>query len=76
MKVGRSPIYSSLDRGDGICKYFDFSSNLCTIYKERPLICNVDQMYRVYFKDKMSKEEYYNLNSEACNQLKKEQEGK
>lgn len=70
MKIGSSSIYSSLDRGDGVCKNFVSSSKLCTIYNKRPLICNVDEMYNAYFKDRMSEEEYYNLNYEACKQFK------
>ena len=75
MKVGSSSIYYSLDRGDGVCKYFDISSKLCTRYNDRPLLCNIDEMYKAYFKDKMSKEEYYNLNYDVCNQFKQKQKG-
>ena len=45
------PMYQDLDRGDGVCKYFDVSTKLCTIYKERPLKCRVEEGYDVYFKD-------------------------
>lgn len=76
MKVGTSPVYSILDRGDGICKNFDSTSKLCTIYNERPLFCNVDEMYEAYFKDRMSKVEYYNLNYEWCKQFKQKQKEK
>ena len=44
-------MYQDLDRGDGVCKYFDVSTKLCTIYKERPLKCRVEEGYDVYFKD-------------------------
>lgn len=44
MNLSKSEIYSDLDRGDGICKYFDMDSKLCTIYEERPEKCNVDKM--------------------------------
>lgn len=63
-------IYSELDRGDGVCKFFDEETSLCTIYKNRPLLCNVDQAYERYFRDKLSREEYYQLNHEACRQIK------
>jgi len=76
MKVGSSAIYSILDRGDGVCKYFNSASNLCTIYYDRPLLCNVDEMYKAHFKDKMSKEEYYNLNYKVCKQFKQRQKEK
>lgn len=66
MKVGQSSIYAELDRGDGVCKYFDDNSMLCNIYKNRPVLCNVDQMYNLFFGEKMSREEYYNLNYKSC----------
>lgn len=72
MNLRMSNIYSDLDRGDGICKYFDMESKLCSIYSNRPDKCNVDKTYEIYFKNKMSLEEYYQLNYKACNELKKE----
>lgn len=66
--VGKSEIYRELDRGDGICKYLD--GNLCSIYATRPLLCRVDEGYEAFFKNKMTKEEYYKMNYEACRMLK------
>ena len=41
----------NFDRGDGICKYLDLETNLCTIYDTRPDICNIDKMFeKKYFK--------------------------
>ena len=73
MNLNKSQIYEDLDRGDGICIYFDINSKLCTIYDERPEKCSVDKTYERFFKDKMTLEEYYQLNYEACNELKKEE---
>lgn len=70
MKVGQSPIYAKLDRGDGVCQYFDDASRLCTIYESRPVLCNVDEVYHEFFSHKISIEEYYNLNYESCKKLK------
>ena len=70
MNLSKSEIYSDLDRGDGICKYFDMDSKLCTIYEERPEKCNVYKMYNNFFIYKMTIEEYYRLNYKACNELK------
>lgn len=64
---------SFLDRGDGTCKYFNESERLCSIYEFRPDICRVDKMYKLY-KDKMSWEEYLDLNYESCEYLR-EKEG-
>lgn len=63
-----SPIYHSLDRGDGVCKYLD--ENLCIIYEKRPLLCRVDESYEAYFKDSITKSDYYKLNYENCNKIK------
>lgn len=66
--IGGIEIYAELDRGDGVCKYL--SGNLCSIYEKRPLLCRVDESYELYFKEKLSKEEYYDLNYSACKRLK------
>lgn len=73
--VGSSQLYQALDRGDGVCTYYDDASRLCAIYESRPLLCNVDKMYEEYFCRQMSKEEYYKRNYEACTQLKKKEAG-
>ena len=63
-------IYANLDRGDGICKFLNEESNLCEIYDERPLLCNVDKSYDYFFSSYMTKEEYEAVNYAACQQLK------
>lgn len=68
--ISLSKIYSDLDRGDGVCKFLDEKTSLCTIYKNRPTKCNIDAMYELYFSKKLSKEEYYDLNYKSCQILK------
>ena len=63
-------LFSDMDDGTGICKFLDQSNNLCKIYNSRPIFCNVDEMYKKYFKNLMSLEEFYNLNYMACEKLK------
>lgn len=70
MNVDKLPIYGELDRGDGICRYFDCKSKLCTIYENRPDICNVDKTYNQIFSKYMSRDEYYSLNYKACQMFK------
>ena len=65
-------LYADLDRGDGTCKYL--KGNSCGIYDERPLKCRVDDSYYAFFKDKISIKEYYRLNKEMCNIIKKLEE--
>lgn len=66
--LDKSELYHSLDRGDGICKYL--VGNLCSIYETRPDICNIEKGYDLFFKEFMTKEEYYSLNIQACKILK------
>lgn len=63
-----SPLCKELNRGDGICRYL--SGNLCSIYKDRPILCRIDESYDAFFAGSMSKDEYYRLNYEACDKLK------
>ena len=68
--LDRSDLYKDLDRGDGVCKYL--KQNICSIYDKRPIICRVDESYYSFFKEQKSLEDYYKLNYDACNKLKKE----
>ncbi|MCX7694305.1 MAG: YkgJ family cysteine cluster protein [Caloramator sp.] len=72
MNLKLNSIYEDLDRGDGICKYFDIDSRQCTIYDKRPIKCNIDLFYELYLKDDMDIEEYYRLNYLVCEKLKEE----
>lgn len=67
--IGVSLLYKELDDGNGVCKYLN--GNLCSIYYNRPLLCRVDESYNAFFKNYISKEEYYRLNYELCDKLKK-----
>lgn len=64
-------VKSALNRGDGVCRYFDEKTRLCGIYEIRPCLCNVDASYEKYFKNSMSKAEFYAENYKACEALKK-----
>lgn len=44
----------------------------CTIYHDRPLLCNVEKFAEVF---KLDKEEFYKANEEACKDLQTEAEG-
>lgn len=70
--LNMSEQYSDLDRGDGTCRYL--VGNICSIYEKRPLKCRIDDFYNVYLKEKLSIEEYYKLNYEACKILKQKKE--
>ena len=64
-----------LDRGDGVCKYYDDNLKKCTIYDFRPDICRVDKMYQRY-KSKMTWDEYLDASYEACEKLREMEKSK
>ena len=68
--LDKSDVYAQLHNGNGICKYL--VGNKCSIYIERPLLCRVEESYKVFFQNVMSEEEFYNKNYEVCNKLKEE----
>ena len=69
--IRRSTFYTEeLDRGDGVCKHLT-AENLCEIYSERPIYCNVDAYYEKFLSQSMSREKFYEMNHLACEQLKK-----
>lgn len=71
MQLSLSELYRDLDRGDGICKYFNMETKLCSIYEQRPIKCNVEQTYHLFFEKVMSKEKFYEMNYIACEELKR-----
>ena len=62
-------LYKDLDDGTGVCRYFDRTTKLCTIYANRPEKCSVERMYK-YFADTYSYDEYIRLNTKSCEKLK------
>lgn len=68
-RVNLSEQTAYLDRGDGICYYFNEQTNLCTIYNERPLVCRVEDYYKLHFANKISWEDFVKLNLEICHKL-------
>ena len=67
--LNHSSLYSDLDRGDGTCVYLTID-NLCSIYECRPTKCNIDKMYELFFKNSLSKHDFYAINYLACEKLK------
>lgn len=41
--------------------------NKCSIYNDRPLICNVDDMFDAVYHKQMTREEFYRANADLCN---------
>lgn len=69
--VGKTELGKHLALPNGICKYLNQKTNLCTIYKDRPIYCNVDKYYEKYLFDKISKQEFYDMNKKECDKLQK-----
>ena len=67
--LGNAPLYSHLDRGDGICRHLNTSSNLCGIYETRPKICRVADMFSA-FEGRLTWREYVDLNRQSCDALR------
>lgn len=67
--IGEIEELSSFHNGDGICKHL-LPNNLCSIYAERPVWCNVDLYYDRFLATEMTREEWYALNEKACAGLK------
>ena len=66
-----SEFYSEeLDRGDGVCIHLT-ADNLCEIYSERPLFCNIDAYWEKFLTEEMTREDFYEMNYRACAKLKK-----
>ena len=55
--------------GDGICRFLDLKTNLCSIYNHRPDICNVEKSYELYFSNHYTEEEYLEMNYIGCETL-------
>jgi Fe-S-cluster containining protein len=61
------PVLSEYDIGYGVCRYL--LNNLCSIYEDRPQICNIEEMYISCFKEIIAENEFITLNLEACIQI-------
>jgi Fe-S-cluster containining protein len=58
-----------LDRGDGVCRNFNDAENTCTIYDNRPEICNVHLMYERHYQHQFTWDEFVQVNQKACDAL-------
>lgn len=68
--VYRSRQTQFLDRGDGVCRYLDENTNLCTIYEIRPIECRVQDYYKKYLSKYISWLEFIEINKNICKDLR------
>jgi len=60
-----------LKEKDGTCcKWLDKERNICMIYDDRPLICNVDKWWKERLQGKISLEEWYEIQADSCDELR------
>ena len=64
-------IYSFLDNGEGVCRYFDAETHLCSVYPVRPLLCRIREGYLAFFASSLSWEDYLAGVREGCQMLKR-----
>ena len=71
--VGLPEEFLDLDRGDGVCRFLE--SNLCSIYVQRPYICNHKSMYELEYKVKFSSfQEYVKFLTILCREIQLSEE--
>ncbi|WP_084724286.1 YkgJ family cysteine cluster protein [Muribacter muris] len=68
-RVNLSEHTAYLNRGDGVCKYFNEKTRLCNIYENRPFVCRVEDYYKTYLSHIYSWEEFIEINLEICHKL-------
>jgi Fe-S-cluster containining protein len=68
------PALTEFDCGDGICIHI--KNNLCEIYANRPLICNVERMFKLHFKYTMTEKQFILENLKVCIKLAEQADSK
>ena len=56
---------------NGICKYLNTDTNLCTIYENRPDFCRVYKWYDIQFSQHMSLDKFLSEQKLGCKVLQK-----
>ncbi|MCG3746033.1 YkgJ family cysteine cluster protein [Vibrio cincinnatiensis] len=70
-RVNQSMETAFLDRSDGVCRYFDEQTHLCTVYEQRPLVCRVEDYYKENLASSITWDAFIDLNVEICNELQR-----
>lgn len=68
-RVNLSEHTAYLDRGDGVCRHFNDDTNLCLIYDDRPLICQIENYYKKHLAEHIAWDNFVRLNLEICKKL-------
>jgi hypothetical protein len=54
----------------GCCTALDQNTNKCVIYENRPIVCNMAELYKEFYSAAMTEEEYYEQSKESCKMLR------
>lgn len=57
-----------LDDGNGKCKYLT-QEKLCSIFENRPIVCNHKELYRKYYVATMTYEEFDSIIETQCSRI-------
>lgn len=68
-QIGKANLLPYFQNVDGICIHLN-EDNSCNIYDNRPLVCRVDDMYKVFYADTMPLENFYAENKKICLKLR------
>lgn len=56
-------------KDDGSCALLN-EANECSVYADRPTVCRASEMYEMFWKSKMSEDEYLQLAGMSCAALR------
>lgn len=66
--ISHIPDLKSFDNGEGVCIHL-LADNRCSVYSQRPDICNINKMYLIDYAKKIDQDEFLRLNAIACNEM-------
>ena len=60
------PSHWAFNRGDGICRHLDTTTQRCAVYAERPLICRIGDLYQQRLAKRLTPRVYYLVQAAGC----------
>ena len=54
---------------NGVCEKYDLEKKECTIYEDRPVLCNIDKYYDKYLSANVDRAVWHFQNAQMCNKL-------
>lgn len=53
---------------EGVCSQLD-EKNRCKVYRDRPVLCNINRLFLKYYQGKLTLRKFYEQNAAACNEI-------